>query len=402
MSGSRSDTPCRTSAVALALLLCLLPTLAGAWEASGHLKGLAIATQAPPLPFGESGYIALCGQRLALEHDLPRQLHFEVAIDNQLLYLDPPTLGSLPDPPPGRLVDLERSWGRGRHVSDQLQFDRLLLRGRHGPLDWSLGRQAIGFGRIALASPLDVINPFPPDTLDSDVRPGVDALRATYSFATGGQAGATAVFDDQTDGSSGLLSYADTFRDLDLLLLTGSLHSRPLLGLGAAGNLGLLGVKIESSLYRGRDVGRPGGDLHSSFCQVALELWYRFDNGLVLLVEGLYNGVGSNDPLRYPLVAISAPLREGLSSLLGKRYLLLAPSWEVHPLLTLSALTIWNLGDDSALLRPQLAVSLADNASLDLFYTATVGARPRPGLPLPRSEFGSAGDSGGLLLRWYF
>jgi len=396
-------------APALALLLALLwllPAPASAWESSGHIKVLLLAIEAPPLPLGEDGFIASNGLRLNLRHDLNERLHFEAAADNQLLYRDPSQLTALPSSPPGRLVDLDHDWSRQHPVSDRLQIDRLLLRGRHGPVDWSIGRQAIGFGRIALVSPLDVINPFPPDAIDTDVRPGVDALRALYSLDGGGQLGATAVFDDDASASSALLSFADTLYDVDLLLLTGSLRSRPMLGIGAAGSLGPLGVKSEASFYQGEDVDRAGGDLYSNYALAALELWYRFDSGIVLLAEGLYNGVGSNRPDDYPQVLQSAPLQEGLSTLLGKRYLLLAPSWEVHPLLTASTLVIWNLGDDSALLRPQLVLSLADNVSLDLFYAVTLGAAPvlgpGPGALRIRSEFGSYGDSGGALLRCYF
>jgi len=407
MSTNRYDIgPAPALGLLLALLWLLLPAPATAWESSGHLKALFFATEAPPLPFGEDGILASGGLRLNLTHDLDERVRFEAAVDNQLLYRDPTQLAALPASPPGRLIDLEHDWSRTHEVSDRLQIDRLMLRGRNGPLDWSIGRQAIGFGRIVLVSPLDVINPFPPDAIDTDIRPGVDALRTLYSLDSGGQVGATAVFDDDASTSSALLSFADTLHDIDLLLLTGSLRSRPMLGLGAAGSLGTLGVKAEASYYHGEDVGQPGGDLYNNYALAALELWYRFDSGIVLLAEGLYNGVGSNRPADYPQVLQSAPLQEGLSTLLGKRYLLLAPSWEVHPLLSASALVIWNLGDDSALLRPQLALSLADNVSLDLFYAITLGPAPvlgpGPGALRIRSEFGSYGDSGGALLRCYF
>jgi len=406
MSTNRCDIGPGSALALLIALLWLLPVPASAWESSGHLKALLFATEAPPLPFGDDGFLASGGLRLNLTHNLDERVHFEAAIDNQLLYRDPKQLAALPASPPGRLVDLDHDWSRNHAVSDRLQIDRLLLRGRSGPLDWSVGRQAIGFGRIVLVSPLDVINPFPPDAIDTDVRPGVDALRTLYSLDSGGQLGATAVFDDDASASSALLSFTDTLHDVDLLLLTGSLRSRPMLGVGAAGSLGPLGVKSEASFYQGEDVGRPGGDLYSNYALAALELWYRFDSGIVLLAEGLYNGVGSNRPANYPQVLQSAPLQEGLSTLLGKRYLLLAPSWEIHPLLTASTLALWNLGDDSALLRPQLALSLADNVSLDLFYAITVGPAPvlgpGPGALQIRSEFGSYGDSGGALLRCYF
>ena len=149
-----------------------------------------------------------------------------------------------------------------------------------------------------------------------------------------------------------------------------------------------------------------GGDLRESFVVAAFEGWYRFDSGLVLIGQYLYNGIGSNDPGDYPLVAVSAPLEEGLGYLLGRHYLLLGPSCQLHPLVQLEGLVIYNVDDGSSLLRPLLSVSLADNLQLDLFWVLSRGKEERPdpltGLPEVRSEFGSTGDSGGLLLRWYF
>jgi hypothetical protein len=138
----------------------------------------------------------------------------------------------------------------------------------------------------------------------------------------------------------------------------------------------------------------------------AVEGWYRFANGMTLVAQYLHNGAGAKDPADYPQAALSAPIQEGLTSLLGRHYLLAAPSFELHPLVTLNGLLIWNLADDSWLLRPTLAISLADNLGLELFWTHLAGNSPRQRpFPLPaesRSEFGSQGDSGGFFLKWFF
>ena len=95
-----------------------------------------------------------------------------------------------------------------------------------------------------------------------------------------------------------------------------------------------------------------------------------------------------------------------MTSLLGRDYLLAAPSVDLHPLVTLNGLLIWNLADDSWLLRPTLAVNLADNLSSRTVLDPPEGTAPRPeGRPVPaeiRSEFGSQGDSGGFFVKWFF
>ena len=177
-------------------------------------------------------------------------------------------------------------------------------------------------------------------------------------------------------------------------------------GAGMAGSLGTLGLKGEFSVHKGRDVGAVGGDLHDCYALAAIESWYRFDSGISLIVQYLYNGPGVNDPKDYPAVIASAPLQEGLTYLLGRHYLIAAPAYELHPLATVQGLLIYNLEDQSALARPTLDLNLADNLFLQLFWSWCFGSEPKVAsalLPVePRSEFGMRGNSGGLFLKWFF
>lgn len=344
--------------------------------------------------------------RLDLTGDLSNRFDFEFSLDHQLLWVSRTGVVSLADDSVNRRVDLQKNWNEGGRFSGQLQVDRFNIHGEVGGFNWSLGRQAIGFGRISLFSPLDIIAPFPPDAIDVDVRPGVDAIKATRYFGMAGQFGGIAVFGSEKDNNSYLLTLGENFKSVDFLAIGGRLRGRSMVGVGLAGELGKLGLKTELSWYQGREVSQPQGDLYADFGIAAVEGWYRFDNGLVLLGEYLFNGVGSDNPNEYSLVATSAPITEGLSFLLARHYLLLGPSYQFHPLVTANGLLIYNIEDHSSLIRPQLVISLADNLQLDLFWATTTGKKsqlhPLTQLPVTRSEFGSRGDSGGLLLRWYF
>ena len=394
--------------VLLLLFLPAQPTIASLLQDpvfGGHLKTLNIGYENPPGTSFDDGFISANSQRIDLKGQLSDTLELELALDNQLLYSDPPGQTSLPANSPNRRLDMQHDWNRGHRWSDQLTIDRLNIRGSLENFDWSVGRQAIGFGRIVIFSPLDVVAPFPPDALDSDIRPGVDAIRGTHYFGLGGQIGGTAVFGPEKEDNSYLLTLSENRAKIDFLAIGGVLRDREMLGLGLAGSIGTLGVKLEVSHYNGKNSTRPGGDLHDQFDIGALEFWYRFENGIVLLTQYLYNGAGAEQPLDYIAAASSASFSEGLSFLLGQQYLMIGPSWELHPLVTLSGLAIWNLDDDSTLLRPQMQFSLGDNLNLDLFYSFNQGKEPQliaPSIYIPRSEFGSAGNSGGLLLRWYF
>lgn len=388
-----------------AVILLSITTTAAA-DFSGSWKNSLFLLRETPGQSETDGYIVADSLRLDLTRQNPSN-HLEFSLDNRLIYAKPDIYSRLPSGNPNRVIDLEKGWDGQSRYSDLLQIDRLAIHGREEEIDWSLGRQAIGFGRIALVSPLDVIAPFAPDAIDTDVRPGVDALRLLRYFDLGGHLGATAVFGRNRELNSYLITGSDHRFGLDLLGMAGWLRGRPMVGLGIAGDLGGLGLKGEVVTYRGKDVGEPRGDLDSRFTVAAIEAWYRFDNGLTTLVEYLYNGPGRDDPADYLRVATSAPLQEGLTYLLGRHYLLITTSYQPHPLATLQGLVIWNLEDDSCLVRPLLDYSLGDNLSMQLFWSFSIGDAPKPspipGLPTTwQSEFGSYADSGGIFLRYYF
>lgn len=391
------------------LLAAVLPTTATAqsdWTWGGSLRSLNLSGEHGPADLYPSFRLSSTRLRLETAWQDHSGWRLEAAVDQQLLGTDP--AGSVPLPGDGvnRRLDLDHSWQHDAGWASRLQIDRLSLGWTGGRLDAALGRQAIGFGRILIASPLDVIAPFPPDALDTDVRPGIDALRITTHYGLDGQFGAVAVRGDCRRHDSYLLTWADNYGGLDLLALGGELRQRPMLGVGLAGSLGTLGLKGEAAFYQGTRVGERDGDRHRHMLISAVEAWYRFAGGLTLVTQYLHNGAGTGEPGDYPAMAISAPVQEGLTTLLGRHYLLAAPSFELHPLATLNGLLIWNLVDDSWLLRPTLVLSLADNVSLELFWTHVDGRPPRrqptPLPAVPRSEFGSQGDSAGLFLKWFF
>jgi hypothetical protein len=371
----------------------------------GSLKSTNLYIENFPSP-DQDGVLSADRLRLDLTGRLFNRYQLEFSLDQQLLWTSRTGVVALADDSLNRRFDLQKNWHENDKVSGQLQVDRLNVHGESGDFHWSFGRQTIGFGRISLFSPLDIIAPFPPDAIDIDVRPGVDAIRATRYFGMAGQFGVIAIFGAEKKSNSYLLTLGDNFKSIDLLALGGRLRGRSMVGVGLAGELGTVGIKAELSWYQGKDVDQPQGDLYDDFGIAAVEGWYRFDNGLVLLGEYLFNGVGSDDPSEYPLVATSAPITEGLSFLLARHYLLLGPSYQFHPLVTANGLLIYNIEDHSSLIRPQFVISLADNLQLDLFWAITAGQKsqlhPLTQLPVMRSEFGSAGNSGALLLRWYF
>lgn len=402
----------RPLAILLALLFALVPNgllaaESATWELGGHAKSLNLYREGDPAGVIDDGFDSANNLRLDLARPVGKESRFEFAVEGQVRYSDADALGRERENTPNRRLDLEKSRGEERRFSQRGEIDRLNLSGSHSGFAWNIGRQAIGFGRIALASPLDIIAPFAPDALDTDVRPGIDALRAGRFFGRGGEIGALAVFGRHKESNSYLLHGETNLAGVDLLALGGTLRGRDLLGVGFATQFMGMGIKGELAAYRGEGVGKPGGDPRKDFLQGALELDYRFAAGPLCALQYLHNGFGAKEPEDYPAILLSAPIQEGLGYLLGRHYLLASVSHDPHPLVTLGALGIWNLLDDSFLLRPLVRISLGDNLSLELFWSFNQGSSPKENKSIiqtiiTRSEFGAAGDGGGILLKYFF
>ncbi|WP_415718957.1 hypothetical protein [Maridesulfovibrio sp.] len=373
-------------------------------EISGYVKSLNTVMQPSPLAGLPSGFITSNQQRIDLTGEV-RDIDFEVSAENNLIFseaalseFDPFTHNSV-----NRIINLESTIFTDKYSEDKLDIDRLLIRKNFDYGELTVGRQAIGYGRMSMVSPLDVIEPFSPDALDTDTRSGVDAVRATHYFDLGGQLGGSIVLGDEEENNSYLLNFSQNVNGIDILGICGSLRERPMLGAGFATDIGGMGLKAEAVFYIGKDVNQEGGDIHSSFAVGGIEAWYRFENGINFIVEYLYNGAGENDPAKYLEVKSSAANNEGLNAFYGQHYLLFGPSYAFTPLVELKILSFWNILDGSVFARPLLDISVTDNTDVQLFWAMTTGAEPSPATPnIPRSEFGSIGDYGGVYLKYYF
>ncbi len=403
-SSSRNCAARLLGACLLATILLAGRTIGEARETTlgGQFRSLSLYADSQPATDLQAGVFSVNSLRLELSVPLGEAGDLELAGENSLYYADPDELLLLPADSVNRLTPLAETWRGDSGFAGRLQLDRCNLQISRWSVDWTIGRQTVGFGRILIFSPLDVIAPFAPDAIDRVSRPGVDALRAVHYFGTAGQIGAVAVLGDSSDHHSCLATFSANSHGIDLLGLAGTLRSRPMLGLGLAGEISGLGLKGEMAFYHGRDGNPPKGDLHRNFVIAGTELWYRFQNDLVIVAQYLFNGAGATDPKDYPAALNSAIVREGLSYLPSRHYLLLNPSWEIHPLVTLSGLLIWNMADSSVLLRPAVDWSLSDNLSLQFFYGFNLGRKPTGFPPQPRSEFGSSPDAGGIFLTFFF
>jgi hypothetical protein len=340
-----------------------------------------------------------------------RRPWLKVVVHNQLSLLvrsPPPSvnLGQLSfgrGQEPRRWLELEYDLvdHEGYNLRENLDWAFVAL--SHGPLTLTVGRQPITIGRGKIWKPLDLFATFALTEVDTEYKPGADALRVDWTAA------------EQTTlsliASAGVWNSAHNQEDE---LLTGSalaLRGKQVLSFGEVGFLaGLIRRDVVIGLDVVWDLGRFDiyGELalHALFDEsltpaqperepivprVLLGATFKPTAKLTLSPEVFYNGFGEWDAGDYLGVGLSDRVAMGEMYNLGRVYVAGMALWEVHPLVTVNGGLIINPLDPSGLVSLGLNYSLASNMVLVAGAYIPAGRLPdlraKP-LPAPRSEFG--------------
>ncbi|PIE17583.1 MAG: hypothetical protein CSA65_08540 [Proteobacteria bacterium] len=318
--------------------------------------------------------------------------------------------------PPPRWLPL-RGWiTRRDHVQVLAGFDWLYLRTSLGPVTITAGRQPVSFGRGQLWHPTDMVSMFSLTEVDTEYKPGADALRVDWQIAERSSLVLLAVAGELADGhdlglslagSSFLARFKQGIGKAEVALMAG-LSRRDVvvavdgivdLGFGDLYGEAVLNVPTSGSLT-------PNPDARCAFTRLGVAcadgsppvvvravvgLRLKPTKTLTTSLELFYNGFGSFDREDYLAVASSERVAIGevvaLGALCGGASLL----WELHPLFKLSAALLANLRDPSALLFSGLVYSAAANVDLIAGVYLPIARVPdisQAPLVMPRSEYG--------------
>jgi hypothetical protein len=264
--------------------------------------------------------------------------------------------------------------------------DAMTLRGRtdrllfvlHLPhLTLTAGRQPVSFGSGLVFTPMDVVNPFSPATVDTEYKPGVDALRADAFWGTAGQATLVAAWAGDTERVSeeDLVAAGhvqSTVGVTDLRGLLAYVRGDGVLGAGITSALGGAGVHSDVTLTL------PGPETpeEDPFVRAVLGGEVRPHSTTTVALEGYLQTWGASSPQGYLEQAQSPRVARGEVWLLGRGYASLSVLQEMSPLVQVSAALIANVTDPSALLAPSLTWSVADEAVVGLGGYVALGPRP--------------------------
>ncbi|MBT8398151.1 MAG: hypothetical protein KJN92_14360, partial [Gemmatimonadetes bacterium] len=288
---------------------------------------------------------------------------------------------------PGRRWDLSSEWVDEDRLKVWHDIDRLSLTWYSGVADVTVGRQAITWGISNVYPVSDLWAQFSPFELDTEEKPGIDAVRI-LSYPSGGLE-LDAVVADR--GSSRNLS-AGVRMSLSLpwadLYAGGGKLWREAMGLvGISAPLGVFKLRAEGVLPYDLDV----DEYKLPRATLGID---RLGGSTTLSVEYNFNGIGATNAEAYGEVLDDPRFAQGETYFLGRHNLGALAAWTPgNDRLSLSLTGLLNLHDPSSALVPNLTYDLGQATRLALGALVSFGDKPLF-LPQPtlRSEFGTYGD----------
>jgi hypothetical protein len=278
-----------------------------------------------------------------------------------------------------RLLNLTRSIRDNGKFAALHRLDRLSVAYATEKTVIRLGRQAITWGNGMYFTPMDIVNPFDPTTIDTEFKTGDDMLYAQYLTANGNDIQGAIAF--RREGISGKAAYGEytsavkyhgvlPLSEYDLLLAQS--YGDWLLGVG--GNRSIGGSVLRGDLLlTDSDAGIKAqlvGNLGYS--------WVWWNRNLTGVLEYYFNGFGqAGGNYDAASLADNSQLLQRVARAetftLGRHYLAGGVSIEVTPLWVFSPTLFFNLGDDSALLQLSSQNSLGDNLTFLAALRVPVG-----------------------------
>ena len=309
----------------------------------------------------------------------------------------------------------------------QGRTDRFLFKFSPERMDVTIGRQPVSFGHGMFFTPLDLINPFTPATVDTEYKPGLDAIRVDAYFGMAGQVtgvvaytGKTYLYEAPAPGEStaervSAAAYGQTtFGVTDLGLFYGFIKGDHVVGATMVTGVGPVGVTADAAVTVPRpELGEP------VFFRGVVGVNGRPTGTTTLAGEVYVQTFGSTDAADLFDTLGSERAARGEVWQAGLVYAALSVSQEITPLLIGCLGAIGNLTDPSVLLTPSVSWSIAGNVDAVFGGYVGLGARPEgrtldldnlPDAPTaddlsvltPRSEFGTYPATVFVQLRAYF
>ena len=244
-------------------------------------------------------------------------------------------------------------------------IDRLYFRQGFRNGNIIIGRQRIAWGVGRVWSPIDLFNPINPANYSKIEKDGADAVSFTYSFGSFTDLNLVYNPHDKIQNSNAGFRFRTNIDEYDLAFVGGHFDDRFVLGGDFAGNFFDAGIRGEGIISMDKY------DLSNNYVRFIFGMDNQFTSKLYGMFEYQYNGEGALNKDSYDLLA----LLDGRVINLSRNYLFISASYQITPLLTVTAAQNMNLNDGSGFSNISGSYSLSDNSTLDLGALISYGSR---------------------------
>ncbi|NOX67670.1 MAG: hypothetical protein GXP15_00645 [Gammaproteobacteria bacterium] len=306
-----------------------------------------------------------------------------------------------------RLFDLTGQLGSRGKLASLQRFDRLWVGFSGEKIVLRAGRQALTWGNGLFFSPMDIVNPFDPATIDSEYKFGDDMLYAQYLKENGDDLQlAWVARRDPISGnveSTTAVKYHRIAGDNEYDLLLARRFASTTLGIGGNRSVG-------GAVWRADLVLTNATDWTVELVTNVSYSWVWSGKNVSGALEYYFNGFGLTGA-SHDISSLSrnpdllARLGRGQTFSIGRNYVAAGVTIELSPLWRLTPNLFVNLSDQSALLQFVTQHNLGDNLTFLAALNFSLGPQG--------TEYGGIGagrpgryisQSGGLFaqLAWYF
>jgi len=303
-----------------------------------------------------------------------------------------------------RIGDLKRILYPGGLVEEgnftlNHNLDRFSLSIRSDFADFFIGRQSISWGSGRVFNPTDILAPYNFNQLDKEEKIGIDAVRMRIPVGEMNEIDAGYVFGDKFEFIKSAFFIRGRLNILksDISLLAVGFRGNFLLGFDISSSIGGAGVWVESAFVRtGFFLNEPEKSEENYF-RISAGADYNFKGNLYIFVEYYFNSAGSSLPENYIGLFNTIPFKEGNVYQMGRNYVSIGLNKQLHPLVGLNSIFIYNIGDNSLIFSPVLEYNISENIYISLGGFAGFGKCPEIksvsneniSNAILRSEFGS-------------
>jgi hypothetical protein len=348
------------------------------WALRSSLKSSVLVSRLPddavlfPDPDSATGFWRF---RLEPAVRVNQDVSVETAVEQRLLVFSSSgdASGVLPAAAeaPYRIRQLDWRLASGANGEWRIEVDRAAIHAPAGPVNLTVGRQAIGWGRGVIFSAVDLFAPFTPLEADREWRRGVDAVRADIGLADRQSIDGVGAFGPDLDHSVFGGRFQGYAGRADVELVSGW-RARDVFG-GATTSAALGDAEVHGELavfWTPAVPGSPAFGVDRRIVKAVGGGSYRLPlaNGVLVYGEYHYSGFGATSAAGILQLLSDPGFRErylrGDTQILGRHAIAALASYEVSPELTWAATVLQSPIDGSGVVVPSATLTFGDRLSV--------------------------------------